>query len=322
MRPQYNDDMAQNNIAIPKDNTQKGNRRKKCDSSNLLPVVVNDTNAANISGEIILYQPDNNISLEVRLNEETVWLDRQQLADLFDRDIKTIGKHINNALREELKGMSTVAKFAIVQNEGGRMVNRTKEFYNLDMVLSVGYRVKSDRGVRYRQWANRVLKDYLLKGYAVNSRIERLEQRVTKTEEKIDLFVRTALPPVEGIFFDGQIFDAYTFVSDLIRSAKKSIVLFDNYVDDTVLTMLDKRKAKVTATIYTQKVKQQLSLDLEKHNAQYQPIDVKIYDKVHDRYLCIDNTVYHIGASLKDLGKKWFSFNKMEMTAKELLGKV
>ena len=315
--------MAQNNIAIPKDNTQKGNRRKKCDSSNLLPVVVNDTNAANISGEIILYQPDNNISLEVRLNEETVWLDRQQLADLFDRDIKTIGKHINNALREELKGMSTVAKFAIVQNEGGRMVNRTKEFYNLDMVLSVGYRVKSDRGVRYRQWANRVLKDYLLKGYAVNSRIERLEQRVTKTEEKIDLFVRTALPPVEGIFFDGQIFDAYTFVSDLIRSAKKSIVLFDNYVDDTVLTMLDKRKAKVSATIYTQKVKQQLSLDLEKHNAQYQPIDVKIYDKVHDRYLCIDNTVYHIGASLKDLGKRWFSFNKMEMSgAKELLGIV
>ena len=311
-----------NNIATPKGNTQKGNRRKKCDSSNLLPVVANDTNAANISGEIILYQPDNNISLEVRLNEETVWLDRQQLADLFDRDIKTIGKHINNALREELKGMSTVAKFAIVQNEGGRMVNRTKEFYNLDMVLSVGYRVKSDRGVRFRQWANRVLKDYLLKGYAVNSRIERLEQRVTKTEEKIDLFVRTALPPVEGIFFDGQIFDAYTFVSDLIRSAKKSIVLFDNYVDDTVLTMLDKRKAKVSATIYTQKVKEQLSLDLEKHNAQYQPIDVKLYDKVHDRFLCIDNTVYHIGASLKDLGKRWFSFNKMEMPAKELLGKM
>ncbi|MCR5659397.1 MAG: virulence RhuM family protein [Bacteroidales bacterium] len=284
--------------------------------------MVNDTNVANTSGEIILYQPDNNISLEVRLNEETVWLDRQQLADLFDRDIKTIGKHINNALREELKGMSTVAKFAIVQNEGGRMVNRTKEFYNLDMVLSVGYRVKSDRGVKYRQWANRVLKDYLLKGYAVNSRIERLEQRVTRTEEKIDLFVKTSLPPMEGIFFDGQIFDAYTFVSDLIRSAKKRIVLFDNYVDDTVLTMLDKRKAKVSATIYTQRVKKQLSLDLAKHNAQYQPIDVKQYDKVHDRFLCIDNTVYHIGASLKDLGKRWFSFNKMEMTAKELLGNV
>jgi len=310
-------------IAASTSNTTKTNRRKKSDSSSILPVPVTDSSRTpDTSGEIILYQPDNNISLEVRLGEETVWLDRQQLADLFDRDVKTIGKHINNALREELNGMATVAKFAIVQNEGGRMVNRTKEFYNLDMVLSVGYRVKSDRGVKYRQWANRVLKDYLLKGYAVNNRIERLEQRVSKTEEKIDFFVRTSLPPVEGIFFDGQIFDAYTFVSDLIRSAKKSIVLFDNYVDDTVLTMLDKRKPKVSATIYTQKVKQQFSLDLEKHNAQYQPIDVKQYDKVHDRYLCIDNTVYHIGASLKDLGKRWFSFNKMEMTTKELLGEI
>ena len=310
-------------IAASTSNTTKTNRRKKSDSSSILPVPVTDSSRTpDTSGEIILYQPDNNISLEVRLGEETVWLDRQQLADLFDRDVKTIGKHINNALREELNGMATVAKFAIVQNEGGRMVNRTKEFYNLDMVLSVGYRVKSDRGVKYRQWANRVLKDYLLKGYAVNNRIERLEQRVSKTEEKIDFFVRTSLLPVEGIFFDGQIFDAYTFVSDLIRSAKKSIVLFDNYVDDTVLTMLDKRKPKVSATIYTQKVKQQFSLDLEKHNAQYQPIDVKQYDKVHDHYLCIDNTVYHIGASLKDLGKRWFSFNKMEMTTKELLGEI
>lgn len=195
-------------------------------------------------------------------------------------------------------------------------------YHNLDVIISVGYRVNTKRGIQFRQWASRVLKEYLFKGYSVNNRIERLEQRVTKTEEKIDFFVRTSLPPVEGIFFDGQIFDAYTFVSDLIRSAKKSIVLFDNYVDDTVFTMLDKRKSKVTATIYTQKVKQQLSLDLAKHNAQYQPIDVKKYVKVHDRYLCIDNTVYHIGASLKDLGKRWFSFNKMEMTAKELLGNV
>ena len=202
------------------------------------------------------------------------------------------------------------------------MVMRKREYYNLDVIISVGYRVNTKRGIQFRQWASRVLKEYLLKGYFVNNRIERLEQRVTKTEEKIDFFVRSALPPMEGIFFDGQIFDAYTFVSDLIRSARKSIVLFDNYVDDTVLTMLDKRKPKVTATIYTQKVKQQLSLDLAKHNEQYQPIEVKQFDKVHDRYLCIDNTVYHIGASLKDLGNRWFSFNKMEMTAKELQGNV
>ena len=188
-------------------------------------------------GEIVMYQLDDIVKLDVRLDNESVWLNRQQIALLFDRDVKTIGKHINNALREELKEMSTVANFAIVQNEGGRLVNRTIEFYNLDMVISVGYRVKSDRGIKFRQWANRVLKEYLIKGYAVNNRIEKLEQRVAKTEEKIDFFVRTSLPPVEGIFFDGQIFDAYHFVADLIRKATRSIVLIDNYVDDSVLAI-------------------------------------------------------------------------------------
>ena len=153
-----------------------------------------------------------------------------------------------------------------------------------------------------------------------------MSSHLTKNDNQIaEIFKRLDkenASPTQGIFFDGQIFDAYTFVSDLIRSAKKSIVLFDNYVDDTVLTMLDKRSPKVAATIYTKEVKKQLSLDLAKHNVQYQPINVKQYDKVHDRYLCIDNTVYHIGASLKDLGKRWFSFNKMEMTVKELLGNV
>ena len=145
------------------------------------------------------------------MEEETVWLNRQQMATLFDRDIKTIGKHINNALSQELRGLSTVAKFATVQQEGDRLVNRDIEYFNLDMILSVGYRVKSQKGILFRQWANAVLKEYLLRGYAVNQRIERLEQRVSKTEEQIGLFVRTALPPKEGVFFDGQIFDAYAF---------------------------------------------------------------------------------------------------------------
>lgn len=152
-----------------------------------------------------------------------------------------------------------------------------------------------------------------------------MSSRLTKNDNQIsEIFKRLDqenITPTQGIFFDGQIFDAYTFVSDLIRSAKKSIILFDNYVDDTVLTMLDKRKAKVSATIYTKKISQKLQLDIEKHNSQYQPIDVKQFDKAHDRYLCIDNIVYHIGASLKDLGKKWFSFNKMEMAVNELLKK-
>ena len=245
------------------------------------------------------------------------------MAELFGTGRQAITKHLKNIYEiGELERTSTSSILELLQPEGGRMVMRKREYYNLDVIISVGYRVNTKRGIQFRQWASRVLKEYLLKGYSVNNRIERLEQRVAKTEEKIDFFVRTALPPVEGIFFDGQIIDAYTFVSDLIRSAKKSIVLFDNYVDDTVLTMLDKRSPKVAATIYTKEVKKQLSLDLAKHNVQYQPIDVKQFDRVHDRYLCFDNTVYHIGASLKDLGKRWFSFNKMGMTAKELLGNV
>ena len=274
-------------------------------------------------GEIVMYQPDETIRLEVRMEDETVWLNRQQIALLFDRDVKTIGKHINNAIREELKDLSTVAIFAIVQNEGGRLVNRTMEFYNLDMVLSVGYRVKSDRGIKFRQWANKVLKDYLLKGYSVNNRIEKLEQRVAKTEEKIDFFVHSSLPPVEGIFYEGQIFDAYHFVSNLIRKANKSITLIDNAVDDSVLTLLDKRQTGVSATIFTQKIGQQLQLDINKHNTQYAPIKVELFNKAHDRFLLIDNEVYHIGASLKDLGKKWFAFTLLkDIRGDELTRKI
>ncbi|MCR4857355.1 MAG: virulence RhuM family protein [Bacteroidales bacterium] len=271
------------------------------------------------TGEIILYQPDSSICLEVRMEKETVWLKRQQIATLFDRDIKTISKHINNALSQELSGLSTVAKFATVQQEGNRLVNRDIEYFNLDMILSVGYRVKSQKGILFRQWANSVLKEYLLRGYAVNRRIERLEERVSKTEEQIGFFVQTALPPKEGIFFDGQIFDAYTFASDLIRSAQRRIILIDNYIDDSVLLMLAKRGDSVTAEIVTRRVTETLSLDLERHNRQYPPITVRECDRYHDRFLIIDDTVYHLGASLKDLGKRLFAFNRMEIGAEEIL---
>lgn len=270
------------------------------------------------TGEIILYQPDSSIRLEVRMEEETVWLKRQQIATLFDRDIKTISKHINNALRQELRGLPIVAKFATVQQEGDRLVNRDIEYFNLDMILSVGYRVKSQKGILFRQWANTVLKEYLLRGHAVNQRIERLEQRVSKTEEQIGFIVQTALPPVEGIFFDGQIFDAYAFASDLIRSAKRRIILIDNYIDDSVLLMLAKRANGVTAEVITRRVTETLSLDIERHNKQYPPVTVKECDRYHDRFLIIDNTVYHLGASLKDLGKKLFAFNRMGMAAETL----
>jgi len=275
------------------------------------------------TGEIVMYQPDETIRLEVRMDHETVWLNRQQMAALFDRDIKTIGKHINNALREELRNLSTVAKFAIVQPEGKRMISRLVEFYNLDMVLSVGYRVKSQKGILFRKWANSVLKEYLLKGYAVNKRMELLEQRVTRTEEKIDFFVRTSLPPAEGIFFDGQIFDAYRFVADLVRKAKRTIILIDNYVDDTVLSLLDKRREGVKAIVYTKSVNEQLQLDITRHNEQYAAIEVQQFNKAHDRFLLIDDEVYHIGASIKDLGKKWFAFTLMhDIKAAELINKM
>lgn len=274
-------------------------------------------------GEVIIYNPSDSIRIEVRIEQETVWLDRSQIALLFDRDVKTVGKHINNALCEELKELSTVANFATVQKEGGRWVTRSKEFYNLDMILSVGYRVHSHRGVAFRRWANTVLRDYLMRGYAINNRVENLEQRVTNAEAKIELFVRTSLPPVEGIFFDGQIFDAYEFVCSLIKSAKTRIVLIDNYVDETVLTMLDKRGQNVSGTIYTSSISVPLQLDLDKHNAQYPPIEMKPFNKAHDRFLIIDDKVYHIGASLKDLGKKWFAFSLMnDLNPEELLSRL
>ena len=279
-----------------------------------------------MANEIVLYQPNEQMSLEVKLENETVWLNRQQLSILFDRDIKTIGKHINNALKEELRPVvaksgttgnestsnATVAKFAIVQKEGNREVIRQVEFYSLDVILSVGYRVKSSRGIEFRRWANQVLKDYMLRGYAVNQRIVHVEeyfdkrlraheQRIENVEQKIDFFVRTSLPPQQGIFYDGQIFDAYTFINDRIREATTRIILIDNYIDDSVLTILSKRADKVAATIYTNHISRQLSLDLQKHNAQYPPIEVTAFDRSHDRFLCIDETVYHIGACLRHL---------------------
>lgn len=273
--------------------------------------------------EIILYQPDETVKLEVRLEEETVWLTQAQMAELFETTPQNITMHIRNMYKEgELEVGSTCKDFLQVRTEGNRTVNRIQKIYNLDVIISVGYRVKSHRGTQFRQWANRVLKEYLLKGYAVNNRIERLEYRMTEAENKIDFFVRTALPPAEGIFFDGQIFDAYVFISDMIRSAKNRIILIDNYIDDTVLLLLDKREPGVDAIVFTKEVDSKLKLDIEKHNKQYPLIQVRQFAKSHDRFLIIDQDVYHIGASLKDLGKKWFAFCKMEITANEILNKV
>ena len=225
-----------------------------------------------------------------------------------------------------MEEQSTVRKIRTVQIEGNRSVSREITHYNLDMIISIGYRVNSIRGTKFRIWANKVLKDYLLKGYAVNQRMDRIENDVHYLKEKVnefDLQIKTSLPPNEGIFFNGQVFDAYIFVTNLIKTAKESIVLIDNYVDETVLSMLAKRKSAVQATIFTSKPTTQVKIDLKKHNHQYPKIELKSFTKSHDRFLIIDKkAVYHIGASLKDLGKKWFAFSKIDFDAKELIEKL
>jgi len=204
----------------------------------------------------------------------------------------------------------------------GKTQTRQVEHYNLDVIISIGYRVKSQRGTQFRIWATGVLKEYLLRGYVVNQRVEQLERRMENVEEKVEFFVKTALPPKEGVFFDGQIFDAYVFTSDLIKRAKKRVVLLDNYVDETVLLLLSKRQAAAKALIYTRKITKQLQLDLAQHNMQYAPITIRSSTVFHDRFLIIDNTVYHLGASLKDLGKKLFAFSKMEIKPTEILKNI
>lgn len=277
--------------------------------------------------EIILYQPDSTLSLDVRVENDTVWLNRNQIATLFDRDVKTIGKHINNALKEELDGLSVIAKFATTASDGKTY---QVEYYNIEMITSIGYRVKSKRGVQFRVWANKILKDYLLRGYSVNQRLLHMESRIDhrlsehdnqikELSGKVDFFLRTSLPPKEGVLFDGQIFDAYLFVCDLVKRAKKRIVLIDNYIDETVLTLLDKRHAGVIATIYTKRISRQLQLDMERHNDQYAPIDVRTAPNIHDRFIVIDDILYHIGASIKDLGLKLFAFSKMETSPSIIL---
>ena len=276
------------------------------------------------TGEIVMYQPDETIRLEVRVENETVWLTQQQMADLFLTTKQNVSLHISNIYDEgELEYVTTVKDYLTVQKEGKRMVKRHINLYNLDVIISVGYRVKSLRGTRFRQWANRVLKEYLLNGYSVNRRFETIEQRLTAAEDKIDFFVRSSLPPVEGIFFDGQIFDAYVQIVNLIKQAKHSIVLIDNYIDETTLTMLSKRDTSVSATIYTRQLSNQQQLDITRHNQQYPPITVNLCQRNHDRFLIIDDVVYLFGASLKDAGKKLFAYIKMQETpAAELLNNI
>ena len=268
---------------------------------------------------IVVYRSeDNAVQLDVQLSGETVWLTQQQIAQLFQKDQSVIARHINNIFKE---GELEKSNMQILHNTTFKY--RPTAVYNLDVIISVGYRVKSKRGIQFRQWANRVLRDYLLRGYAVNPHMRYMEQRIDaklqehteqihELQEKVDFFIRTSLPPREGIFVDGQIYDAFEFIERLIKSAQKSILLVDNYVDETVLTMMSEKQSGVKVEIYTKEINNALQLAEKHFNVQYGGLSLHTTQSCHDRFLIIDDqTIYLIGASLKDAGKRLFAFTQM-----------
>lgn len=279
-----------------------------------------------MKNEIVLYRPDELAEhIEVRLDEdkETLWLTQDQIAQLFGRDRSVITKHLKNIFKEEELDVKVVSAFFAHTTKHGAIEDKTQtknvKFYNLDAILSVGYRVNSKQGTQFRIWASRILKDYLLKGHVINNRMNRIEDSVEAISEKInqiELQINTQLIPTQGVFFDGQVFDAYDLASKIIRSATKSIVLIDNYIDENTLTLLSKKKKAVQVLLLSKNNSKQLTLDVQKANEQYGLFERKTFARSHDRFLIIDNNeVYHLGASLKDLGKKWFAFSRLEKSS-------
>lgn len=285
-----------------------------------------------LQGEIVIYKANNDVKIEVVLNDETVWLSQSQIVQLFQSSKANISEHIKSIYHQnELDKDSTVRNFRTVRVEGNREVFRNITYYNLDVIISVGFRVNTKIGIHFRRWANGILKNNLLKGYSINKRIDYIENKfenklynhdvqLKEISEQINYFVQKSIPPVQGVFYGGEIFEAYKFMTGLIKMANETIIVIDNYIDESVLTMLDKRKDGVMATIYTDKISNQLKLDLDRHNKQYSVIEIQTVKDIHDRFVIIDNEdVFHIGASLKDLGKKLFAFSKLNLPADVLL---
>ena len=283
--------------------------------------------------EIVLYRPNETITIEVRLENDTIWLAQAQIAELFGVGQPAISKHIKNIYSSgELIEKGTYSILEYMGNDGQQKY--VTKYYNLDMILSIGYRVNSVNATRFRQWANKVLKEYLLRGYAVNQRFNQLEDKIDRRfaeqeakieilNEQVDFFVKTSLPPQEKVFFDGQLFDAHILMSKLIESAERRIVLIDNYIDESVLVLLSKRKTNVSAKIYTLQVSRTFRQDIQSYNSQYPPIDVVQYTKAHDRFLIIDDKVYHVGASIKDLGKKLCAISLLScINADEMINRI
>ncbi|WP_148571701.1 virulence RhuM family protein [Aliarcobacter cryaerophilus] len=270
---------------------------------------------------LVVYN-DGELELKVSVDSETIWLTQKQIAEVFGGTKQNISLHINNIYKEkELDKISTIKYYLTVQKEGNREVTRNIEHYNLDMILSLGYRINSIKATKFRQWATSVLKNYIQNGYVINGEkitndrfvslendVNILKSQIKKINSKIK---ENSLEFNQNIFFDGQIYDAYIFVNDLIKFAKSEIVLIDNYIDDTVFTLFSKYP-NINFTIYTSTISKQLKLDFEKYSKQYKNISLKTFKSSHDRFLIIDKKeIYHLGASLKDLGKKWFAFSKM-----------
>ena len=277
----------------------------------------------------IIYN-DGELELKVSIENETVWLTQKQLGDLFDVEVNTINYHIKNIFKQkELDKNPTIRKIRIVQKEGNREVERDVEHYNLDMAISLGYRVNSITATKFRKWATSVLKRYIQNGYSINTqkitneRFVSLENEVIDLKSKIvkidSLIKNNTLELKQGIFYNGQIFDAYVFISDLIKNSKKLIILIDNYIDDSTLTLFSKN-LDINILIYTQTISKKLKLDLEKYNKQYKNLNVKTTKNFHDRFMVIDNEkVFHIGASLKDLGSKTFAFTQINLNHEDIL---
>lgn len=291
---------------------------------------------ADNEGQIVLYQPDESISLEVKIEQETVWLTQPQMVQLFNSSKGNISEHITNIYEQgELTKDSTVRKFRTVRKEGNRVVARNLDYYNLDMIISVGFRVNSQQGIRFRQWANQVLREYLLRGYSINrqlvamqertdNRFLQLEQRLDHQQEQIDFFIRTNVPPVEGIFYEGQVLDARLFAEQLIHVAQREVILIDNYIDARTFEILEMRNTEVNAMIYVERVGNGLrNLQLTSEAQTGRTIDLQpTRQRIHDRFLIIDDEVYHLGASLNELGKRLFAFSRMQMSKEVIMSQV
>ncbi|RBQ28163.1 virulence RhuM family protein [Aliarcobacter vitoriensis] len=274
---------------------------------------------------LVVYN-DGELELKVSVDSETIWLTQAQMSELFDTSTDNISLHLKNIYKErELYENSTTENYSVVRQEGNRKVARLIKHYNLEAIICVGYRISSNKATKFRQWATSILKSYIQNGYVINTH-KITEQRLLSLENDMKIVKSkikdNKLEKDSGIFYDGQIYDSYSFINDLLKLSKNEIILIDNYIDDTIFTLFSKYQ-NINFAIYTSSISKQLKLDYEKYQTQYKNITLKTFKNSHDRFLILDKKeIYHLGASLKDLGKKWFAFSKMSLDIDDILSKL